>query len=104
MRCLVDNHRPSFPIWPPECRQDPAAESDAILANRIRWIHLAELADQGMRVGRKRVARLRQAGGKDLGDLGPRSVMRRPSLGARMLIAQPGPHRHGDPPPAKRIC
>ena len=51
------------------------ARADAILAHRIRGIHLrsrgtygaprihAELADEGMRVGRKRVARLMQGAG-----------------------------------------
>jgi putative transposase len=51
------------------------AQEDVILTDRIRWIHLrsrgiygtprihAELADEGVCVGRKRVARLMQAAG-----------------------------------------
>jgi len=59
-------------------RTRPASErsrTDAILKNRIRWIHLrsrgtygvpriyAELRDEGVRVGRRRVARLMRAAG-----------------------------------------
>ena len=59
-------------------RRRPASErsrTDAVLKDRIRWIHLrsrgtygvpriyAELRDEGVRVGRRRVARLMRAAG-----------------------------------------
>jgi len=74
------------------------ARGDAILAHRIRGIHLhsrgtygaprihAELADEGMRVGRKRVARLMQAAG-----LQGVSRGRRPRTTIRQAGARPAP-------------
>jgi len=74
------------------------ARGDAILAHRIRGIHLhsrgtygaprihAELADEGMRVGRKRVARLMQAAG-----LQGVSRRRRPRTTIRQAGARPAP-------------
>ncbi len=74
------------------------ARGDAILADRIRWIHLrsrgtygaprihAELADEGMRVGRKRVARLMRIAG-----LQGVSRRRRPQTTVRAVGAQPAP-------------
>ena len=74
------------------------ARGDAILADRIRWIHLrsrrtygaprihAELADEGMRVGRKRVARLMRIAG-----LQGVSRRRRPQTTVRAVGAHPAP-------------
>jgi len=74
------------------------SQEDALLTDRIRWIHLrsrgtygaprihAELADEGLRVGRKRVARLMQAA-----DLRGVSRRRRPRTTMRAVGAQPAP-------------
>ena len=74
------------------------SQEDAILSDRIRWIHLrsrgtygaprihAELADEGVHVGRKRVARLMQAVG-----LQGVSRRRRPRTTLRAVGAQPAP-------------
>ena len=74
------------------------SQEDAIPSDRIRWIHLrsrgtygaprihAELADEGVHVGRKRVARLMQAAG-----LQGVSRRRRPRTTLRAVGAQPAP-------------
>jgi putative transposase len=74
------------------------SQADGLLSDRIRWIHLrsrgtygaprihAELADEGVRVGRKRVARLMQAAG-----LQGVSRRRRPRTTLRAVGAQPAP-------------
>jgi len=74
------------------------SQADALLSDRIRWIHLrsrgtygaprihAELADEGVRVGRKRVARLMQAAG-----LQGVSRRRRPRTTLRAVGARPAP-------------
>ena len=75
------------------------SREDAILTDRIRWIHLrsrgtygsprihAELRDEGVHVSRKRVARLMQAAGLQ-------GVSRRKST--RTTIRQPGAQRAPD--------
>ncbi len=75
------------------------SREDAILTNRIHWIHLrsrgtygaprihAELRDEGVHVSRKRVARLMQAAGLQ-------GVSRRKST--RTTIRQPGAQRAPD--------
>ncbi len=75
------------------------SREDAILTDRIRWIHLrsrgtygsprihAELRDEGVHVGRKRVARLMRAAGLQ-------GVSRRKST--RTTIRQPGAQRAPD--------
>jgi putative transposase len=75
------------------------SREDTILTDRIRWIHLrsrgtygaprihAELYDEGVHVGRKRVARLMQAAGLQ-------GVSRRKST--RTTIRQPGAQRAPD--------
>ena len=75
------------------------SREDAILTDRIRWIHLrsrgtygsprihAELREEGVHVGRKRVARLMQAAGLQ-------GVSRRKST--RTTIRQPGAQRAPD--------
>lgn len=75
------------------------SREDAILTDRIRWIHLrsrgtygsprihAELRDEGVHVGRKRVARL-------MGAAGLQGVSRRKST--RTTIRQPGAQRAPD--------
>ena len=74
------------------------SQADALLSDRIRWIRLrsrgtygaprihAELADEGVRVGRKRVARLMQAAG-----LQGVSRRRRPRTTLRAVGARPAP-------------
>jgi putative transposase len=74
------------------------SQEDAILSDRIRWIHLrsrgtygaprihAELADEGVHVGRKRVARLMQVAG-----LQGVSRRRHPRTTVRAVGAQPAP-------------
>ncbi len=76
----------------------PRSREDALLTERIRWIHLrsrgtygapriqAELYDEGVHVGRKRVARLMQAAG-----LHGVSRRRHPRTTLREVGARPAP-------------
>jgi len=93
----VDVSASGYYAWRKRSRSE-RARGDAILADRIRWIHLrsrrtygalrihAELADEGVRVGRKRVARLmRKAGLQGV------SRRRRPQTTVRAVGAQPAP-------------
>jgi putative transposase len=89
---LLDVSTSGYYAW---LKRRPSVRSreDAILTGRIRWIHLrsrgtygsprihAELRDEGVRVGRKRVARLMKAAGLQ-------GVSRRKSV--RTTIRQPG--------------
>ncbi len=115
-------HNPAPAVWAGVCRvlgvsasgyyawrkrpRSERARGDAILAHRIRWIHLhsrgtygapriqAELADEGMRVGRKRVARLIPAGHRDgvqAAGLQGVSRGRRPRTTIRQTGARPAP-------------
>ena len=93
----VDVSASGYYAWRKRSRSE-RARRDAILADRIRWIHLrsrrtygaprihAELADEGMRVGRKRVARLMRIAG-----LQGVSRRRRPQTTVRAVGAQPAP-------------
>ena len=84
--------------WPGKRAPSPRAREDAILTDRIRWIHLrsrgtygaprvhAELCDEGVHVGRKRVARLMKAAG-----LQGVSRRKRPRTTIRQAGARPAP-------------
>ncbi len=76
----------------------PRSREDTILAERIRWIRLrsrgtygaprahAEMVDEGIRVGRKRVARLMRAAGDLLGRPALRQVL--DHLSAQVAVCQ----------------
>jgi len=93
----VDVSASGYYAWRKRSRSE-RSRGDAILADRIRWIHLrsrgtygaprihAELADEGMRVGRKRVARLMRIAG-----LQGVSRRRRARTTLRTVGAQPAP-------------
>jgi len=94
---VLDVSASGYYAWRKRSRSERARE-DAILTDRIRWIHVrsrrtygaprihAELADEGMRVGRKRVARLMRIAG-----LQGVSRRRRPQTTVRAVGAQPAP-------------